>query len=110
MPLNDALVVRTRRCYRHARRIEVRNLPRVLWITNVEHSNPRIEKATRQRGRVALVVYAAVVTAIGEDREAHEVWHHLGAVLGIVRLQSHPRDQLGIRLVTDVDNAWHREW
>src|SRR6266481_1523345 len=65
-PLTKARVVRTRRCYRHARRIEVGDFLRSLRMTNVEHSNPGIEVPTRQRSRVVLVVYAAVVTAIGE--------------------------------------------
>ena len=55
-----------------------------------------------------LVIDAAVVSAVGKYGESDQIRRDLGAVGRIVNLQHHPRDDLGILLVTDVDDA--RQW
>src|SRR5215813_8585379 len=79
-------------------------------ITNIEHSDSRVEIPARQRRGLFLVVHATVVTTIGEDRQTDKVWQDLSAVSRVVHLECQPRDDFGVGLITDVDDSGHRKW
>src|SRR3989442_8087943 len=102
-------MIRPRTRGRCAGRIEVGDLFRTYRVTDVEYPQAGIEIPARERRRVMPVVDAAVVAAVGEDCQAHEVGEHLGTVGGVVYLQCQPRHDLRVGLVADVDDPCHRE-
>src|SRR6267142_3729413 len=53
--------------------VVVRDLLWTARIADVEHADAGIEVTAGQRGRVVLVVHAAVVAAVGEGGQAHKV-------------------------------------
>jgi len=61
-------VLRTVARRRHARRVEVGDLPGAPWIAYIEHAQAGVEVSAGQRGGVTLVVHAAVVTSVGKSR------------------------------------------
>src|ERR1700745_1166259 len=83
-PPAEANVIGTWARRGHPRWVEVSDLLRPKWITNVEHADAPVEVPTRQRCRVMLVVHAAVVAAIGKGRQTHDVGEDRGTIGRIV--------------------------
>src|SRR5947207_37742 len=68
-PLGGREVIGTGTWRRRAGGIVVRDLLRPLWIAYVEHADARVEESARERRRIVLVVNAAIVTAVCENRQ-----------------------------------------
>src|SRR6266403_736371 len=105
----NIIVVRPGAECRLAGRVVVGDLFRMMRIAYVEYADARIEVAAGQRRCAVLVVHAAVVTAVREGRQAHQIRQHLAAVSGVVHLQRQPRHDLRLSLIANVDDPRQRE-
>src|SRR5206468_2603954 len=92
-----------------ARRVVVCNFLGTKRIANIEYANAGVEVAARERSGMMLVIDAAVMTPIREDREADEIGLNRGAIRGVVDLEGQSRHDLGICLVANVDDSRHRK-
>src|SRR3989442_1441167 len=102
-------MIRPRTSGRCAGRIEVGDFFRTYRVPDVEYAQAGIEIPAGERRRVMPVIDAAVVAAVGEGRQPHDIGQHLITVDGVVYLQGQPRHDLRGGLVADVDDPCHRE-
>src|ERR1700730_749138 len=83
----------------HSSRVVIGDLLWLQWIADVEDADAGIEVTAGQRGRVMLVIHAAVMAAVGESGETYDVGDNHRTRFGSVYLQHQSRYACWIGLI-----------